>query len=215
MRARIEMPPKPLSLWQKMADFIQGQRKGRQVDLTGKLLAAMPGMQDPRFSRTLVLVCSHSAEGAMGLIVNRPMPEVPFATLLDRLGLNVATAIQIDVHYGGPVEKGRGFILHRDNFKPKTTFLDIDGGFRISATLDVLELIAEGTGAGPSPVLLAMGYAGWGPDQLEAEIAENAWLTLDGLPDIVFAEKAADKWADALRRIGVSPVALSGAAGRA
>lgn len=183
------------------------------MHLTGKLLAAMPGMQDPRFDHALILVCAHSADGAMGLIVNRPMPDVPFATLMDRLGISGAEFGKIDVHYGGPVEPGRGFILHRDNFDAMGGVLKIDGGFQMSATLDVLELMAKGEG--PAPALLALGYSGWGPDQLEREIADNAWLTLEGLPDIVFGDNGQQKWADALRHSGVNPMALSGAVGRA
>lgn len=183
------------------------------MDLTGKLLAAMPGMQDPRFDRALILICSHSSDGAMGLIVNHPMPDVPFATLLDRLGITGAQGIHLDVHYGGPVEQGRGFILHQGDFAAKTASMNIAGGFQISATLDVLESLAKG--AGPQPALLAMGYAGWGPNQLEDEISENAWLTLDGIADIVFAPKAQEKWGAALRHAGINPLALSGAAGRA
>lgn len=192
------------------------------MELTGKLLAAMPGMQDPRFARALILVCSHSDDGAMGIIVNRPLPDMPFAALLEKVGIENAPANRqrgdikrkdITVHYGGPVEAGRGFILHRDGYVTDGAVLDIAGGFKMSATLDVLESLASG--AGPTPALLAMGYAGWGPHQLEDEIAENAWLTLDGLPDIVFAPNADEKWAQALRKSGVNPVTLSGAAGHA
>jgi putative transcriptional regulator len=183
------------------------------MDLTGKLLAAMPGMQDPRFDRALILICSHSADGAMGLIVNHPLPDVPFASLLERLGIKGAQGIHLDVHYGGPVEQGRGFILHKGDFGGEVASLDIAGGFQLSATLDVLELLAKG--AGPQPALFALGYAGWGPNQLEDEISENSWLTLDGIADIVFAPKAQEKWGAALRRAGINPLALSGAAGRA
>jgi putative transcriptional regulator len=183
------------------------------MDLTGKLLAAMPGMQDPRFDRALILICSHSADGAMGLIVNHPMPDVPFSALLERLGIDGAAGIELNVHYGGPVERGRGFILHQTSFEGQSATLDIDGGFQMSATLDVLEALAQG--AGPDPALLALGYAGWGPNQLEGEIAENAWLTLDGVAEIVFAIKAQEKWGAALRHAGINPLALSGAAGRA
>lgn len=149
----------------------------------------------------------------MGLIVNHPLPDVPFAALLKRLDIVGDKGIQLDVHYGGPVERGRGFILHRDGFASDAAVLDIAGGYRISATLDALEMLANG--AGPQPALLAMGYAGWGPNQLEAEIGENAWLTLDGLPEIVFAQKAGEKWALALRHAGINPLALSSASGHA
>ncbi len=183
------------------------------MDLTGKLLAAMPGMQDPRFDRALILICTHSTEGAMGFVLNHPMPDVPFAGLLDRLGIAGAQGINPDVHYGGPVEQGRGFILHRDNFATKAAVLEIAGGYQMSATLDVLEALAQG--AGPQPALLMMGYAGWGAGQLETEIADNAWLTLDAAPDLIFATAAPDKWPRALHHMGINPLALSAAAGHA
>ncbi len=183
------------------------------MDLTGKLLAAMPGMQDPRFTRSLILMCSHSDDGAMGIIVNRAMNDFTFPDLLDKVGIAANTPAEIKLHYGGPVEPGRGFILHQSGYDAKAAVLEIAGGFQMSATLDVLEALANGTG--PRPALLALGYAGWGPRQLEGEIADNAWLTLDGLPDIVFAADTSTKWAAALRYSGVDPVALSGAAGHA
>lgn len=187
--------------------------KGAMMDLTGKLLAAMPGMQDPRFARSLILMCAHSDDGAMGLIINRPLPDFTFTDLLEKLKITGENPIALDVHYGGPVEAGRGFILHREGYETDGAVMEIAGGYQVSATLDVLEQLAAGTG--PRPALLALGYAGWGPRQLEGEIAENAWLTLDGVPDIVFARDAAAKWAAALRHVGVDPVALSGAAGHA
>lgn len=183
------------------------------MDLTGKLLAAMPGLQDPRFDHALILVCAHSADGAMGLIINHPMPDVPFSNLIEGLGIAADMAIDLAVYYGGPVEAGRGFILHRNDVLQASGGMQIAGGYHLSATLDVLEALAHGRG--PNPALFMLGYAGWGPNQLEAEIAENAWLTLDGRADIVFASSAADKWASALRGAGVDPMALSGAAGHA
>ncbi len=189
------------------------RQKELALELTGKLLAAMPGMQDPRFARALILVCAHSDDGAMGIIVNRPIPDMPIASLLEKLGIDAPSPIDLPVHYGGPVEAGRGFILHEIGYPTEAAVLDIAGGFQMSATLDVLEALANGTG--PQPALLALGYAGWGPQQLEGEIAENAWLTLDGMPSIVFAPDARAKWASALRQAGVDPVSLSGAAGHA
>jgi putative transcriptional regulator len=183
------------------------------MDLTGKLLAAMPNVLDPRFDRALILICAHSNDGAMGLIVNHPLPDVPFAALAQSLGITAAAGIICDVYYGGPVEQGRGFILHRTGFGGGAAMLEIAGGYNLSATLDVLEQMAQG--AGPSPALLALGYAGWGPGQLEAEIADNAWLTLDGLPDIVFGPKPKDKWTLALHHLGITPLTLSLVAGRA
>lgn len=183
------------------------------MNLTGKLLAAMPSIGDARFDHALILICSHSDDGAMGLIVNQPISDLSFATLLGRVGIKTLSAPSLPVHYGGPVERGRGFILHQGDYDGGSAVLEITGGFYMSATLDVLEALATGTG--PNPALLALGYSGWGPNQLESEIAANAWLTLDGGADVVFAPQAARKWGDALRKSGVDPTMLSGAAGRA
>lgn len=183
------------------------------MDLTGKLLAAMPGMGDARFERALVMVCAHSPEGAMGLIINRILPDFSFAALLDQLGLQKTNAPPIEVHYGGPVERSRGFVLHRGPYQGGADMLQINGGFQMSATVQVVEDMAAGKG--PHQALLALGYAGWGPQQLEQEIAQNAWLTLEARPDVIFDRPNAQKWADALRFSGVDPVMLSGAAGHA
>lgn len=183
------------------------------MDLTGKLLAAMPGMGDARFDRTLILVCSHSDGGAMGLIINRVMPDLSFPALLTQLGIETVGGRLIEVHYGGPVERGRGFVLHRGDYDSGSGMLQIGGGYRMSATVDVLEDIAAGNG--PVDALLALGYSGWAPQQLEVEIAENAWLTIEPSPEVIFAPTNPQKWALALRGAGVDPVMLSGAAGRA
>jgi putative transcriptional regulator len=183
------------------------------MDLSGKLLAAMPGMGDARFERALVMLCSHSAEGAMGLIINQALPDLTFADLLTQLGIGTGKAPAIDVHYGGPVERSRGFVLHRGRYLGGADMMQIDGGFQMSATVDVLEAIAAGKG--PRQALLALGYAGWGPRQLEQEIADNAWLTVAAEPDVIFDKPNDQKWAAALRLSGVNPVMLSGAAGHA
>lgn len=183
------------------------------MDLTGKLLAAMPGMGDARFERALVMVCSHSPEGAMGLIINRTMPDFSFPNLLTQLGIEPRNAPAIEVHYGGPVERSRGFVLHRGIYKGGAEMMQIIGGFQMSATVNVVEDIAAGKG--PRQALLALGYAGWGPLQLEQEVAQNAWLTLTAAPDVIFDRPNAEKWAEALRFSGVDPVMLSGAAGHA
>jgi putative transcriptional regulator len=184
------------------------------VNLTGKLLAAMPSMEDARFDHAVILICSHSDEGAMGLIVNHPISDLSFATVLERVGITAAQALPKRVYYGGPVEKGRGFILHQGDYQGDSAVMHIEGGYCLSATLDVLESLAQGTG--PEPSLLTLGYSGWGPGQLESEIAANAWLTIHASSaDIVFSPDPATKWAMALRLAGVNPSMLSGAAGRA
>jgi putative transcriptional regulator len=183
------------------------------MDLTGKLLAAMPGMGDARFERALVLVCSHSNEGAMGLIVNRNLADLSFPALLKQLGISNDSAPIIDVHYGGPVERSRGFVLHRGQYQGQDGTLQIGDGYQMTATVDILQDLA--VGQGPENVLLALGYSGWGPQQLEEEIAQNAWLILEAEPKVIFDQSNAQKWAAALRFSGVDPINLSGAAGHA
>jgi putative transcriptional regulator len=184
------------------------------MDLTGKFLVAMPGMGDPRFDKSVILICAHSDDGAMGLIVNKPVEEVTFAGLLDHLNIPRApTGREIDVHFGGPVERGRGFVLHSRDYRGGPATMKIDGGFGMTATLDVLEALARGEG--PHRALLALGYSGWGPGQLEAEISRNDWLTTDADAGLVFAADDAGKWALALRGMGIDPMHLSARSGRA
>lgn len=184
------------------------------MDLTGKFLVAMPGMGDPRFDRGVVLICAHSGEGAMGLIVNKPLQDLSLARLLEHLEIPLSPeGRDIRVHFGGPVERGRGFVLHSRDYRSEATTMAIAGGYGMTATLDVLEALARGEG--PHRALLAMGYAGWGPGQLEAEIARNDWLTTEGEPGLVFSEDDRGKWSAALRGMGIDPLTLSGAAGRA
>ncbi len=184
------------------------------MDLTGKLLIAMPGMGDPQFERSVIFMCAHSSQGAMGLIVNKPAPDISFRGLLDQLGIAAGPgAADIRVRFGGPVEHGRGFVLHSGDYRGNSSTLLVDDRFGMTATLDILEDIARGRG--PSASMLALGYSGWGPGQLEGEILRNGWLTGEAAPDLVFSDRDASKWEQALRAIGVDPVSLSAAAGRA
>lgn len=184
------------------------------MDLSGKLLIAMPGMEDPRFQRSVILLCAHSAEGAMGLIVNKPLPDLSLTGLLEHLGLHPAPAGRdIRVHFGGPVERGRGFVLHSDDWPTGEATMQVPGGLRMTATLDILEALAGGRG--PDKALLALGYSGWGGGQLEEEIGRNDWLVCEARRDLVFAAEDPGKWAGALRSIGVDPLSLSPQAGRA
>lgn len=184
------------------------------MDLCGQLLIAMPAMGDQRFEKTVILVCAHTPEGAMGLIVNRRMRDLTFAGLLDQLEIPRPPAGRdIRVHFGGPVERGRGFVLHTDDYVVKRATMPVPGGFGMTATTDVLTALAQGTG--PECALLALGYSGWGPGQLEAEVARNDWLTAKAAPDLVFSADDAAKWVGALRRMGVDPLGLSGMSGRA
>ncbi len=184
------------------------------MDLTGKFLVAMPGMGDPRFEKSVILVCAHSDEGAMGIIVNKPVEEVTFAGLLEHLNIPRAPeGRDIAVHFGGPVERGRGFVLHSRDYRGGAATMRIEGGFGMTATLDVLEALARGEG--PHRALLALGYSGWGPGQLEDEIARNDWLTADADAALVFADDDGGKWRGALKSLGINPLTLSGTAGRA
>ena len=185
------------------------------MQLGGKLLIAMPGMGDPRFEKSVVFICAHSDEGAMGLIVNKPMTELSFSELLQQLDIPRApNARDIRVHFGGPVEHARGFVLHSGDYDAgKETTLRVDSRFGMTATIDILEAIAGGKG--PSKSLLALGYAGWGPGQLEGEILQNGWLTCDAAQDIVFDKSDATKWERALNTLGIDPLLLSASAGRA
>ena len=182
--------------------------------IEGKLLIAMPGMGDPRFDKSVIFMCAHSPDGALGLIVNKPTPELNFAKLLKQLNIDVPDVSRdVSVHFGGPVESGRGFVLHSGDFVSDISTLQVSEDFGMTATLDVMEALA-GDGA-PRDALLALGYAGWGPGQLEAEILQNGWLTCDATRALVFQEPDETKWTAALATLGVDALVLSADAGRA
>ena len=182
--------------------------------LDGQMLIAMPGMGDPRFARAVIFLCAHSAEGAMGLIVNKPAPDLRFRDLLKQLGIETTADVgSIRVHFGGPVEHGRGFVLHSADYDADGSSLRVSPRFAMTATLDVLQAMARG--AGPAQALLALGYSGWGPGQLEGEIQANGWLIADADPDLVFGLRDTDKWEAALRSLHVDPRLLSPEGGRA
>lgn len=184
------------------------------MDLGGKLLVAMPGMGDSRFEHSVILMCAHTPEGAMGLIINKELPDLSFDNLLEQLGIpRPDSGRAIRVHFGGPVERGRGFVLHSTDYSGSASTMLIAGGYGVTATLDVLEAMAQG--AGPQKALLALGYSGWGPGQLESEIARNDWLTVDPSEDLIFGDDPKAKWTGALRGMGIDPLLLSATAGRA
>ena len=185
------------------------------MDLTGKLLIAMPDMGDLRFEHAVVFLCSHGDDGAMGLIVNKPASDVRLADLLEQLEIKPDTPArgEMRVHFGGPVETARGFVLHSGDYDASLHSMKVAEGFSMTATLDVLEDIA--TGRGPERALLMLGYAGWGPGQLESEISMNGWLTADADPELVFGLPDDAKWEAALKTLGVDPLTLSASAGRA
>jgi putative transcriptional regulator len=185
-----------------------------ELDLEGKLLVAMPSMGDPRFEHAVIVLCSHSDKGAMGLIINKPSADIRMSDVLDQLDIaSSAEAARMVVHYGGPVETGRGFVLHSGEYASSLHTLQVAGGFGMTATMDILEEIARGEG--PDEALMMLGYAGWGPGQLEDEIGQNGWLTADALPQLVFQVPAAQKWSAALESLGIDPITLSATAGHA
>lgn len=184
------------------------------MDLAGQILIAMPGMADPRFDRSVILVCAHSGDGAMGLIINKPLEDMDFSGLLEHLGIPRAPeGRDIRVHLGGPVERGRGFVLHSPDWKAGQGTMAVPGGFGMTATTDILQALAKG--GGPAKALLALGYSGWGPGQLESEIARNDWLTAPAPEGLVFSGEDGGKWGAALRGMGIDPLTLSASAGRA
>lgn len=180
--------------------------------LTGKLLIAMPSMQDAWFERAVVYLCAHSEEWAMGLMLNRLVESLSFPDLLDQLGIEHATAQPIQVHFGGPVETGRGFVLHSTEYLQDSS-LQIDETVALTATVDILRDIARGRG--PRQHLLALGYAGWGPGQLDQEIQANGWLIVDPDETLLFDADLGGKWQKAVDKLGLDVGQLSAAAGHA
>jgi putative transcriptional regulator len=182
--------------------------------LSGRLLIAMPGIGDPRFERTVIYLCSHSAEGSMGLVINRRAEGVTIRQLMDQLDIAIGPAMAPAViHFGGPVEMGRGFVLHSADFHIEDATLRVDPQISLTATLDVLRAMAEGRG--PRRTLVALGYAGWAPNQLEQELQRNGWLTCDADEELIFSPDDALKWERALGRLGIHPSLLSATGGTA
>lgn len=181
--------------------------------LAGQLLVAMPQLSDPRFARTVVYLCAHSEEGAMGLVVNRPFEGLHFTDLLDQLGIPGSPECEtVRVQFGGPVEGGRGFVLHSAEYLVETSMV-VAGQVALTATVDVLKAMARGDG--PRRHLLALGYSGWGAGQLDSELRENAWLTVPADPELLFDTDLESKWGRAMAKLGINPAILSGQAGHA
>ncbi len=196
-------------------------RKGSGY-LDGQLLVAMPLMNDKRFARSVIYMCAHSEQGAMGLIVNQRAPHISFSDLLGQLSIEgddgigengAAELIDMDVHVGGPVETGRGFVLHSADYFAADSTLPIDEDVSLTATVDILRAIAAGKG--PSRAMLALGYAGWRPGQLEDEIQANGWLHCPSDLDLLFDRNLDQKYERALSKIGVDPSHLVSDAGHA
>ena len=187
----------------------------------GQMLIAMPTMRDERFARSLIYVCAHSSEGAMGIVVNQPAPNIKFPDLLVQLDVIPAVDLiqlppkagTVKVLKGGPVETGRGFVLHSADFFIENSTLPIDNGICLTATLDILKAIAHGQG--PQSAVLALGYAGWAPGQLENEIQENGWLHCAADSELISGTDTDGKYAKALKKLGIDLGMLSSEAGHA
>lgn len=184
------------------------------TELVGKLLIAMPAMQDQRFARSVVYIVAHDDEGTMGLIINKPTPAISYQSLMDQLSITVErSSDDIGVYFGGPVEHGRGFVLHSADYATGDGGTQTHRGIAMSATIEILQDIA--VDRGPSSALLTFGYAGWGAGQLQDEVNQNAWLTCDATHDLVFDRDPAEKWDAALASLGVTADVLSPTAGSA
>ena len=195
-------------------------KKSARGYLDGQMLIATPSMSDDRFARTLIYICAHSSEGAMGIVVNQPANNIKFPELLVQLNvvsdqdqiLVTAQNDDVKVMKGGPVETGRGFVLHSADFFIENSTLPIDEGICLTATIDILKAIATGTG--PASAILALGYAGWAPGQLESEIQNNGWLHCPADSELIFGAPE-KKYEKAMRKLGIAPGMLSSEAGHA
>ena len=181
--------------------------------VTGQLLIAMPGMRDERFAKSVIYMCAHSEEGAMGLVLNQRLDSLTFAELISQLELDEKhLSKDVPVHFGGPVESGRGFVLHTSDYQQDAT-LEVVNGVALTATVEILKAIAQGKG--PQKSLLALGYAGWGPGQLDMEIRANGWLQVPSDSEIIFDIEPDTKWERAIQRLGIDPRRLSDDVGHA
>ena len=186
---------------------------GDALSLTGQLLIAMPAMADARFATSVIFVCAHTEDGAMGIVVNRPLASPSFADLLQQLGVDpVPPARSIRLCQGGPVDHARGFVLHSADWTGDGS-LRVDDATALTASLDILKAIASG--GGPQLGVLALGYAGWGPGQLEQEIVQNSWLSAPADAALLFDDQHDTKWRRALAKLKVDPLLLSARSGHA
>jgi putative transcriptional regulator len=198
------------------------RRKGETGFLDGQLLVAMPLMTDRRFARSVIYMCAHSDEGAMGLIINQRATHITAPDLLQRLGIDTCTGdddevsndiLSLSIQVGGPVETGRGFVLHSGDYFSEDSTLTIESGICLTATVDILKAIAGGKG--PDKALLALGYSGWSPGQLESEIQANGWLSCPADPELVFGTDLDAKYARAMAKLGINLSHLVSDAGHA
>jgi len=193
--------------------MLRKDEPGSDFYFTGQLLIAMPGMRDEQFYKTVIYICAHTDDGAMGLVLNQVIKGLSFPSLLEQLGIEEgANGRTVPIHFGGPVEAGRGFVLHTDDYQQDAT-LEVDGGVSLTATVDVLKAVARGRG--PKQSLLALGYAGWGPGQLDDEIKANGWLQAPADRELIFDGDQATKWDRSIEKIGIDPRMLSDEVGHA
>ncbi len=192
---------------------IWAMKSAENLSLTGQILIAMPQMGDPRFNQSVIFLCAHTPDGAMGIVVNRPLNEPDFADLLKQLEIEPSPpGRRIGLCTGGPVDKNRGFVLHSTDWTTEGS-MDVDGEHMLTSSLDILKAIAEG--GGPKQCILALGYAGWDAGQLDEEFLQNAWLNAPADDQILFDTAHETKWARALAKLRINPGMLSGVAGRA
>ena len=202
-----------------MTTFKSKRRSSPGATLEGQLLIAMPIMTDRRFAKSVIYMCAHSDTGAMGLIINHRATHISFPDLLDRLGIVPrgaeegvsADILDRQVHIGGPVETGRGFVLHTSDYHASESTLKIAGGISLTATIDILKAMASGRG--PTRAIIALGYSGWSAGQLESEIQANGWLNCPADADLIFEPDLDVKYERALAKIGVNASFLVSDAG--
>ena len=182
------------------------------MNLTGQVIVSMPSLQDERFYKTVIYICAHSSEGSMGIIINKKIDYDLFPNLLEQLGIDKPINSKLFLRYGGPVESGRGFVLHSDDIVQKDT-LNISKGVALTSTSEFFEDLVKGNG--PKNSILALGYAGWQPGQLENEIIQNSWMSLPVETSFLFDDALSKKWNKAYELLGINPINISSDSGRA
>jgi putative transcriptional regulator len=183
------------------------------MNLTGQIIVSMPSLEDERFYKTVIYICAHSSEGSMGIIINKKIDYDLYPDLLQQLGIDKPlNNKKLFIRYGGPVESGRGFVLHSDDMVRKET-LNIDKGVALTSTAEFFDDLSKGKG--PKNCILALGYAGWQPGQLESEIMRNSWMSLSVDNSFLFDDEVSRKWSQAYKLIGIDPNSLSFESGNA
>ena len=188
-----------------------------RINLTNQFLIAMPGMGDDAFSGAVIYLCEHTENGALGLVINKPI-DIKLSTLFQKVELSLDSPALADqpVFYGGPVQTERGFVLHErqgEQKSPYSSTLSIPGGLEMTTSKDVLEALSAGTG--PKRLLVTLGYSGWAAGQLEDELGRNGWLTVDAVPEIIFDTPVSQRYDRAVSLLGFDPRMLSAEAGHA